>query len=596
MGKLATVYNSAISLSATIPASDFASGGTAQIGVTNPNSVVSTTVVLQIDNPVPTLLSIAPSSIVVGSSGTITLIGAGFVPASTVLLNGATLTPTYLNSTTLQLDLSSAQLAVATNDTVAVRNAAPAGGTSQQLTLQVIQIIPSIIAIAPLSVEAGAGAVPITITGTNFSPAATLQANGVSLPISAQTSSSISATLPAAMDVQSGPVSLVVTNPGANSQSSFGQISVVGVPAISSVTPAAAPIGSSDLAITIYGSNFLSGSAVQWNGQALSSQYGGNSQLTATLPAVDLNSFSNGALTVTTPVAYPAVTLTSAPQNFSTYLPLPNNGLVYNPFDGYLYASVPGSVMASEANCIVAVDPITGNIMRQIPVGSQPNQIAISDDGTQLFVGLDGAGAVRQVSLTTGQPGLQFSLGGGPGVYNPSYTAAALAVLPGEPNSVAVFATDGIVTIYDSGVARPNTSAGLINTYFDQNFGSLSFGSSAATLYLLAGPFGGVEELTVASSGIASGTNLDPNIGNYSADIQYDGRLYLPSGVVLDANSGAQLGSFYAGISQPATGPIVSDSTLGLAFVGYGSSFSAAQALAFNQSTFNPPAALMSLD
>jgi hypothetical protein len=149
------------------------------------------------------------------------------------------------------------------------------------------------------------------------------------------------------------------------------------------------------------------------------------------------------------------------------YLPLQNNCLVFNPHDGLLYASVPGSAVGSLGNSIVAVDPITGNIMRQIAVGSQPNKIAISDDGTQLFVGLDGAGAVRQVNLSTGQPGQQFSLGGGPGVYNPPYTAAALAVLPGEPNSVAVFATNGIVTIYDSGVARPKTSAGLINTYFN---------------------------------------------------------------------------------------------------------------------------------
>ncbi len=87
--------------------------------------------------------------------------------------------------------------------------------------------------------------------------------------------------------------------------------------------------------------------------------------------------------------------------------------------------------------------------------------MALSSDGTQLFVGLNGAGAVRQVNLTTGTTSIQFSLGGGPGVYNPPYTAQALAVLPGQPNSVAVYGNNGVVTIFDSGVARAKTSTGL---------------------------------------------------------------------------------------------------------------------------------------
>jgi trimeric autotransporter adhesin len=101
-------------------------------------------------------------------------------------------------------------------------------------------------------------------------------------------------------------------------------------------------------------------------------------------------------------------------------------------------------------NTVIAIDPLTGNMTRQIAVGSNPNQLAISSDGTQLFVGLDGAGAVRQVNLTTGRLGIQFSLGGTAGLCSPPFTAEALAVLSGDTNSAAVLDSSGDVRVFDS--------------------------------------------------------------------------------------------------------------------------------------------------
>src|SRR6202012_2665835 len=94
-----------------------------------------------------------------------------------------------------------------------------------------------------------------------------------------------------------------------------------------------------------------------------------------------------------------------------------------NATDGLLYASVPTSGAAVAGNSVAGIDPATGNVMRQIWVGSNPNKLALSTDGTQLFVGLDGAGAVAQVDLTQGKVVNQFTLGGGPGIYDPPYTA-----------------------------------------------------------------------------------------------------------------------------------------------------------------------------
>lgn len=227
--------------------------------------------------------------------------------------------------------------------------------------------------------------------------------------------------------------------------------------------------------------------------------------------------------------------------------------------------------------------------MKTIFVGSEPTRIALSSDGTQLFVGLNGAGAVRQVNLTTAIAGIQFSLGGGPGVYNPPYTAQGLAVLPGQPNSVAVYGNNGVVTIFDSGVARAKTSTGL-SIYFVQNSGSLSFGSSASTLYLNSqSTSANLYTLTIDATGVTAATSLGNGGGS---TIQYDNsRLYLPTGAVLNASTGSQLGqlsttSTSGGSSSTpvaAAGPIVSDSTLGHAWV-----VNSNQILAFDETTFNP--------
>ena len=171
---------------------------------------------------------------------------------------------------------------------------------------------------------------------------------------------------------------------------------------------------------------------------------------------------------------------------------MPNNDIAYNPADGLLYASVATSGGSVPGNSVVGLDPTTGNVIRQIWVGSNPDKLAISTDGTQLFVGLDGAGAVAQVDLTQGKVVNQFSLGGGAGVYDPPYTALYLAAVPGLPNSVAVavagsFTGGAGVTIFDSGVARTNSSSGV-------SYGPLSFGTSASTLYMAGSS---IEQLTV---------------------------------------------------------------------------------------------------
>ena len=272
------------------------------------------------------------------------------------------------------------------------------------------------------------------------------------------------------------------------------------------------------------------------------STFVGSTELTANFPASALATPGNQNVTVTTPAPGGG---TSAGQAYTTFISTANNDIVYNAADGLLYASIPASTVGAGGNAVVGIDPNTGSITRTIQVGTNPNKLALSTDGTQLFVGIDGAGAVAQINLADGRIVNQFGLGGGPGVYNAPYTAAYMAAVPGLPNSVAVanetsFTGSG-VTIFDSGVPRPTTS--------NVGQGPLSFGSSASTLYL-GGAY--VDALTVGAGGITNSTQL-ASLSSTLIGLQYDnGALYLSNGQVLNPSSGGLNGTFYASGTTPA--------------------------------------------
>jgi uncharacterized repeat protein (TIGR01451 family) len=96
----------------------------------------------------------------------------------------------------------------------------------------------------------------------------------------------------------------------------------------------------------------------------------------------------------------------------------------------------------------------------------------------------------------------------------------------------------------------------------------------------------------------ATGVTAAKALGNAGGTtVQYDnGRLYLSSGTVVDATTGSQLGQFSTTSSNSSTntpvavvGPIVSDSTLGRAWIVPSSVLvNTSQLLAFDESTFNP--------
>ncbi len=595
-----TTYTSSTALSAALPAADIAAGQIAQVSVKNPapgggNSPITT---FDVTSPTPQVSAISPDIIPQGSAATITVTGTGFEANSTGTWNGSARTTTFVSSTSLQVALTASDAQSSGSGQLAIINPGPDGSTTPAIGVPIVPPTPIISSVSPSSVLIDASAntpLAITIQGSQFAANATLTINGQSLAITSQSATSIRSAIPAAELSQAEQLPLVVTNPSIVSALSAPYVFYVeAVPTVSSITPASAPIGSSDQTIQVSGSGFLTASTVNWNGLPLATQLVNNAfpygpTLNAILPAAYLSMPTIGAITVSSPENTAAV---SQPQAFPTYLSLPTNTMIYNPKDGMLYASVPGYAGPGVGNSVVAINPANGVIAKTIPTGSEPDKLSISDDGTQLYVTLDGAAAVQKLDLTGATPGLQFSLGeyGVGQSYSFPITAADVAAVPGQPGSVVVLASNAYVTVYDAGVARQNQWA--LDGYFNQNYGEIAFGPSAATLYAAtySDGGGGLAELTLDSTGFTGSTLLSSPFFAYSS-IQYDaGNLYFNDGTVLNATSGAQTGQFYTSGTNLAAGPAVSDSTLGKAWVIPQNPLTpgaANEILAFDETIFN---------
>jgi len=70
---------------------------------------------------------------------------------------------------------------------------------------------------------------------------------------------------------------------------------------VTSLSPASTTAGSSGLTLQVNGSNFVSGSVVQWNNAALTTTFVSSTQLKATVPGTDLASVGTASITVLNP-------------------------------------------------------------------------------------------------------------------------------------------------------------------------------------------------------------------------------------------------------------------------------------------------------
>ena len=488
----------------------------------------------------PTLSAVTPSAVPSGSSAwTIVLTGRGFVADSRIRLDGVEHATIFTSAQELRALLVTAELADGRTIDVTVVN--PDNTVSNALPLLITNPLPVLSSVTPASLLVGDSTRVLVVRGGAFRHNSVVRWNNVDETTRFVADTELEVDL-AGLDVAWGmSVSLSVYNPGP-----AGGIATVAYlvqnrrPVVSGITPDELPKDAAATTVEVTGENFVPGVQVRLNGSAISTTYYNAHRLTFVVAGANLPTV--GALTLSVANPDPAV----APSSDTTFWARPSRthlidllarDLAWDPVRQRLYASV-SSTDARYPNAIVAIDPVTGDILDHVNVGFEPHQVAISDDASFLYVTLDGEASVARVDLSSFTRDLVFALG--EGVFGTMY-AQDIEVLPGHPHTVAVSrvnlevspAHEG-VALYDDGVQRPLATPRRVGGNL------IEFGTPTILFgYNNEDTGWDIFRMDVTDSGLVLRDDRQGLVEQFYADIRAgSGYVYSTEGNVIDAASG----------------------------------------------------------
>ena len=336
-------------MTATAPAH---AAGLVGVSVTNPDSQSATLAsAFTYIQPPPTITSVSPSS-GAGAGGTLlTISGTGFAAGAAATVGGTAATGvTVVNSTTIT---ASTPAHAAGSVGVTVTNADSQSATSAS-AFTYLGPPPTVSSVASASGPTAGGTV-VTITGTNYGAGATVTIGGTAATgVTVVDSTTITATTPAHA---AGPVGITVSNTDGQSGTLAAGFTFLGPqPTVTGIAP---PSGATagGTAVTISGTNFVSGAAVTIGGTAATGVAVVNATtITATTPAhaagtvgVMVTNPDNQSATLATSFSYvvPPPTVTGvAPASGST--------------NGGTAVTITGTGFAAGATVTIGGNPATG--------------------------------------------------------------------------------------------------------------------------------------------------------------------------------------------------------------------------------------------
>ncbi|PYU21136.1 MAG: hypothetical protein DMG32_21320 [Acidobacteria bacterium] len=209
-----TTFVSSTQLTSTLTATDLATAGWLSITVATPGGGMSAPLTFTVNNPVPSLSSISPSSVSAGSPGfTLTLTGSNFVPNSVVQVNGASRATTFVSATQLTASIPASDLTAGAYLSITVSSPTPGGGTSSAVTLTVNNPLPAITSISPNPVVALGPSFTLTVNGSGFIRGSVVRFDGSPTPTTFISATQLQAQISSNQIISIGQHSITVFNP-----------------------------------------------------------------------------------------------------------------------------------------------------------------------------------------------------------------------------------------------------------------------------------------------------------------------------------------------------------------------------------------------
>ena len=350
-------------------------------------------------------------------------------------------------------------------------------------------------------------------------------------------------------------------------------------PTLNSVSPAAVPVGSADVQVTLTGRDFTQASEVAWNNQTLLIDSVSDTQIVVTVPASALSQAVASGITVSNGPG-------TGDSNALGFTVLPNLGantqigvmnisgqdMVWDSTRSLVYVAVPVSDPTFPST-IAVIDPTKLAVQKTVPLPDQSSSISLSADGQYLYSGFYGQAIVQRYALPSFSLDLTIPTGAGfaadvVGTHGSCTFPVDVKVAPGYPQSIAVTQGNeniepegcGGVAIYDNATPRPDTL-----TANSGDFTNLAWGADATTLFAQSDSIISPQALVgidVSPYGVTLAGTL--NGGGLGAGVHFDSGtklLYSDSGVITNPVGPVQVGKFSAG------GLVVTDSAVKRAYV-----------------------------
>ncbi|HEY4880505.1 MAG TPA: IPT/TIG domain-containing protein [Candidatus Acidoferrales bacterium] len=264
-------------------------------------------------NATPVITGLAPASITAGSQTfTLFISGTGFINGSsgvtTAFWNGSPRTA-IVNTNTNQIALAilPSDVAVPGLAQITASNPGPGGGLSQTAATFLITAVqpsaPLITSVSPTSASPAGAAFTLTVNGSNFmaptNPAvpqlagSIVEFNTSPHPTTFVSANQLTATISMSDIATAGCNTVTVYTPNGVGGFIFSPsisfaVSKSGAPLICAISPSSAVQNGPAFTLNVIGSNFASGSAVQFDGTAVPTTMISSSALQAQVPAMNL--------------------------------------------------------------------------------------------------------------------------------------------------------------------------------------------------------------------------------------------------------------------------------------------------------------------
>ena len=178
-------------------------------------------------------------------------------------------------------------------------NAVPDGGF---ITLKnPLAATPQIASLTPQFATVGGSAFTLAVNGGNFVSGSKVRWNGSDRVTTFVSATQLRANILAADVATAGTVPVTVFNPDGTISNAVTFEVRSPQPFITNISPSWGTAGSPSFALTVDGSNFISGSKVRWKGSDRTTTFVSVTELLASIPAADIASAGSAGVTVYTP-------------------------------------------------------------------------------------------------------------------------------------------------------------------------------------------------------------------------------------------------------------------------------------------------------